>query len=371
MNNEKIYLDYNSTAPYSPSVESYVRTDFLIDFANPSSEHDAGFELSGRIKEHRKNIANFLGVSTKSLIFTSGATESINTILSLDNLKLNNIDTIISSRMEHHATLHQLGYLSKFGFHIKFVKNNEQGELDLDDLENILKLSQNSLVSLLYVNNETGVINDVKNIVRISKQNKALVHLDAVQALGKTPFDLEDIDCDYASFSGHKIGSFKGIGLLYSKNISKLAPLLHGGAQERGYRPGTLNYPAIASLALAVKDIDLLNVELLITQRKKFEEDLLRIHSEFSINCQNAKRVYNTINLNVGKFDARALMLKLSRNNIMVSTGSACNGSSQEPSHVIQEIKKSDHINSIRISVKSFELDFSTLFDLLKSEVCN
>lgn len=182
MNNEKFYLDYNSTAPYSPSVENYIQTEFLNDYANPSSEHDAGFVLSGRIKDHRKNISNFLGVSTKSLIFTSGATESINTVLSIDNLKLNNVDTIISSRMEHHATLHQLDYLSKFGVHIKFVKNNEQGELDLDDLENILKLSQNSLVSLLYVNNETGVINDVKNIVRISKQYKALVHLDTVKA---------------------------------------------------------------------------------------------------------------------------------------------------------------------------------------------
>ena len=331
-----IYLDYNATAPYSPSVKDYISNSMVNDWANPSSEHDAGYSLSTQIKSSRGKIAEFLDVSSKSLVFTSSATESINTILSLDNLKHNNITTIISSKLEHHATLDRLDYLSKSGIQILYIKNDKQGNLNLEQLEVLLSETKNTLISLLFVNNEIGVINPIQEISKIARKHDSLIHVDGVQALGKVDFNLDALDVDFASFSGHKIGAMKGIGLTYAQDINSLTPLMHGGGQERGYRPSTLNFSAIKSFELAVNDIDFSHNDEIKALRDSLETQLLNLG--FTVNCSEGQRVYNTSNIYLKGEDARAMLLRLSRQNIMVSTGSACSSGSYEPSHVLTEL---------------------------------
>jgi cysteine desulfurase len=359
-----IYLDYNATSPYSPSVKEYISKFMLYDWANPSSEHDMGYQLANNIKDIRSCIADFLGVSTKSLVFTGSATESINTVLSLDNLRANNIKTIISSKLEHHATLDQLTYLEKNGFEVKFVSNDKMGRLDLNELDKILESSSKAIISFMYVNNETGVINPVEKLSEIAKKHNSLIHIDAVQALGKVYFDLDDLDVDFASFSGHKIGAMKGVGLLYANNIDTLKPLLHGGGQERGFRPSTLNYAAIKSFGLAIEDIDFDSNDNIRQLRDSFESEILKTES-VHVNCVDNNRVYNTSNIYLGGEDARAILLNLSRENIMVSTGSACSSGSYNPSHVIQELgyDKDYAASCLRVSLgaDTKESDIKTL----------
>lgn len=327
-----IYFDYNSTAPYSPSVREYIQGKMANDWANPSSEHDAGHALLQEIKGCRASVAECLGCSTKNLIFTSGATESINTVLSLDTLQKNSIKTIISSKLEHHATLHRLKYLQGKGVDVLFVRNDNNGQIDFNHLTELCSSYKNSLVSLLYANNETGVITDLSKVVSISREYNALVHVDAVQALGKIQFDIDELDLDFASFSGHKIGALKGVGLLYIKNTNSLSPLIHGGGQEKKVRPGTYNYPAIKSFSLAVSDLSAPST--LFELRDYFEMEVLKIDG-VRVNCLNASRLPNTSNIYIKGMAATAILFKLSQNGIFVSTGSACTSGSYDPSHVI------------------------------------
>jgi cysteine desulfurase len=323
------------------------------DWANPSSEHDAGYELYNKIRDSRQVISDFLDCSTREIFFTSGATESINTILSESFLRKNRIKTIITSRLEHHATLDCLKSLAKNGFETFYISNNSDGIYDLEDLERHCRSNPNSLVSLLYVNNETGVINDIREASQIAKRNNCLIHVDAVQALGKLEHSVFDLDVDFASYSGHKIGSFKGVGVLYARDEKKLSPLLHGGGQERSYRPGTYNFPAIRSLELAVKDIDFNLINQQSEIRAQFENQFLDEIQGCIVVGNNAPRVYNTSNLFFRDANARSLLLNLSREGVFVSTGSACSSGSIEPSHVLinMGMDKSDASACLRFSI--------------------
>lgn len=333
-----IYLDYNATAPYSSSVKSFLRDEAENLWANPSSEYEAGVQLDSIIQQDREIIADFLGCPSGRLFFTSGATESISTVLSESNLKSFGLNSVISNKMEHYATLDNLKILGMQGFTIHWLENNEHGELDLEHLKVLCTENPNSLVSLLYVNNETGVINDVHEIVQIAHEQNCLVHIDGVQALGKVRFSIEDIECDFISFSGHKIGALKGVGLLFADEPKKVFPLIRGGGQEYGLRAGTYNLLGIHSFKLAVGDIDFNILSELRMMRDRFEERLLGINSKFGVNAEKSKRAPNVSNVYLGGCDARAILYQLSREGIMVSTGSACSSGTPEPSHVIQAL---------------------------------
>ena len=356
-----IYFDHNSTAPYSPSMRSYIREGILEDWHNPSSVYSQAQVLSQKIRECRRFIADYLNGSPKHLFFTSGGTESINTILSQETLRLNQLSAVITSHLEHHATIKKMDYLSNCqNIQPYWVFNNDQGKISLDNLEEICSKRPHSLLSFLSANNETGVITDIQAISRIAKKYDCLVHVDAVQSLGKMPIDLEKWDVDFASFSGHKIGAMKGIGLLYARK--PFAPLMYGGGQERGLRPGTYNYPAIQSFRLAVQDIDLSKQEYVRGLRDYFENQLDTIMSKcqtrgfnlsknnapyfagnnrkevsffFKVNCGKASRLSNTSNIYCGGLSSQAVLLHLVQKGICVSSGSACNTGSPEPSHVI------------------------------------
>lgn len=332
-----IYLDYNATSPYSPSVEAFIKNEMINSWANPSSEYSEGLALANEIKLMRSEIAEILGCSSKNIVFNSGATESINTVLSIPHLNSLGVKRIISSPLEHPATLDRLKFLEKNGFEIQMIANDQNGMLDLAQLGVLLSSGGKSIVSLLFANNETGVIHPVKKISEVIKKHQHYFHIDAVQALGKLKFKIEEIGADFMSFSGHKIGSFKGIGILFAENIKELTPLLHGGGQERGYRPGTINYPAIRSFYLALKDASKWDLVSLAEMQKYLEE---KLHLEFKaqVNCSSVPRIVNTSNFYFEGKNSREILMNLSRDNIFVSTGSACSSGSFEPSHVIKAL---------------------------------
>lgn len=310
----------------------------IEDWNNASSEYLPSVQLANKIKEDRRIICDFIDCSTGKLFFTSGATESINTVLSLQNLELNGIDTVISSKLEHHATLERLEHLTKSDIKIQYVHNDQYGRLNLEHLNKLCSENQNAMISLLSVNNETGVISDIKSATEIAHNHNAKIHIDAVQALGKIPFSLDDLEVDYASFSGHKIGSMKGVGLLFAEEPKKLAPLINGGGQEKKVRPGTYNFSAIHSLRLAVEDIDFERNAKIEEMRNEFEKNLLQINEKISINGLDAPRVYNTSNIYLGGISSQEVMFNLSSKEIFTSTGSACSSGTMEPSHVIQNM---------------------------------
>ena len=387
-----IYFDHNSTAPYSTSAQKYLEEDFLNDWHNPSSIYPQSQILDQKIRECRKFIADYLNCSPKNLFFTSGGTESINTVLSPETLKLNQLSTFITSFLEHHATIKKIEYLLNYRDIHNYPKleqkirpywilNNEQGEFNLNDLEETCSKYPQSLLSFLSANNETGVITDIKTVSKIARKYNCLVHVDAVQSLGKMPVDLEDWDVDFASFSGHKIGAMKGIGLLYARK--PFTPLMYGGGQERGLRPGTCNYPAIQSFKLAVQDIDLSKQEHIRKLRDDFENELAPMHEcqakefdppfqsftkndwkeesfPFKINCRKAHRLPNTSSIYCGGISNQSVLLHLAKKGICASAGSACNAGSPEPSHVItalgicENISSKDYARScIRVSLSS------------------
>jgi len=403
-----IYFDHNSTVPYSPSVSKYLEQDILDDWHNPSSVYPQAQVLDQKIRDCRSFVADYLNCFPRHLFWTSGGTESINTVLSLENLKFHDISSIISSELEHHATIKTINHLTGCQTKNKDKKeerrskiqylpvwNNKQGEISFKNLEKLCSKYPQSLVSLLSANNETGVITEIQEVSKIARKYGCLVHVDAVQSLGKTPVDLEKWDVDFASFSGHKIGAMKGVGLLYARK--PFAPLMYGGGQERGLRPGTYNYPAIQSFKLAVQDIDLRKNRYVEKLRDYFENNLCLAPlgyfeekeydsdrpnqeikgqkkeielSPFKINCKESYRLPNTSNIYCGGISNQVVMLSLAQKEICVSAGSACNSGSPEPSHVITQLAQSmdepspkDYARScIRVSLSSSntgqELDF-------------
>ena len=390
-----IYFDHNSTAPYSPSVRKFLSDGgFLENWHNPSSIYPQAQVLAQEIKESRRVISEHLNCSPKNLFFTSGGTESINTILSAETLKLNNISRIISSELEHHATLKKIEHLIGLYYpnHLKPqnpiqyipILSNDQGEIRLDQLEEKCKKYLGSLVSLLSANNETGVITNIPAVSKIARKYHCLVHVDAVQSLGKELIDLEKWDVDFASFSGHKIGSIKGVGLLYARK--PFAPLLSGGGQERHLRAGTYNHLAIKTFQLAVEDIDLNKMEYVKNLRDYFEELLLSKNSmessvsPFKVNCQKALRLPNTSNIYCGGIISnQAILLDLAQKGIGASVGSACSAGSALPSHVMTQIafcmdKPKDYANScirVSLSYSNIKEEVEFLVSALKERVLN
>ena len=354
-------------------MEKYLEQGILEDWYNPSSMYSQAQILHQKIRECRKAISDYLNCSSKHLFFTGGGTESINTVLSLETLKLNQLSTFITSHLEHHATIKKIDYLSEYqSIRLFWIRNNEQGEINLSHLEKLCSEHPQSLLSFLSANNETGVITDIKSIVAIARKYNCLVHVDAVQSLGKTPIDLEKWDVDFASFSGHKIGAMKGIGLLYARK--PFAPLMYGGGQERGLRPGTYNYPAIHSFKLAIQDIDLNKQKYVRQLRDYFENSLLNPFKEnlsnlslenlqkiktyeslnpFKVNCKKANRLSNTSNIYCGGISNQVVLWNLAQKGICIATSSACNAGSPEPSHVLTAIADLEDLGNPKDYAKS------------------
>jgi cysteine desulfurase len=275
--------------------------------------------------------------------------------------------------MEHHATLDRLHYLKSKGFHVDLVKNDQNGQIDLENLKSLMK-GDKALLSFVHANNETGVINPIKELTRIAHEHGHLVHIDGVQALGKIEVNLDDLDLDFASYSGHKIGSLKGVGLLYIKDIKTFKPLFHGGGQERGFRPGTYNFASIKSLGIALNGISPDSSIKIRKLKEMLEDQLKQLGSFIEINCFASERLPNTISVKMKGFNSREILMQLARKGICISTGSACSSGSFEPSHVMLALGYSkEQANScfrISLGITNTEEDLRAFISVL-TEILN
>jgi cysteine desulfurase len=342
VNNKIIYLDYNSTTPIDPRVLETMLPFLKDNFANPSSTHHFGQSINEKLKQAREQIADFINAEAKEIIFTSGATEAINmAIKGVAESYSNRGNHIIAVSTEHKAVLDTCAGLERKGFEVTYLPVYPNGLIDLDELQKAIR-QDTVLVSVMYVNNETGVIQPIKEIAKLAHEKGALFMTDATQAVGKIENDVNDLGVDLLSFSGHKMYAPKGIGVLYVRNKTKLTPQIHGGGHEQGLRSGTLNVPGIIALAkaceIASKEM-VLNQKYILDLRDKLESELLKL-PDTSLNGDSVERIYNTTNICFKGQDANVLIGRMK--NIAVSNGSACSSSVVEPSHVLKAMGLSD-----------------------------
>ena len=357
MDNSIIYLDNNATTPLDKRVLDAMLPYFIDNFGNPSSTHNFGKSSNKAVDIAKKNIATLINSTPQELTFTSGATESIN--IALKGLALhptNEKKHIVTVKTEHKAVLDTCKYLETVGFEIDYLPVSKDGLIDLKQLEK--KISKDTLlVCIMWVNNETGVIQSLKEISELVHNAGSLFMTDATQAVGKIPTDILEHNIDVMCFSAHKMYGPKGIGALFvnSETVNKkhILPLQHGGGHENGLRSGTLNVPAIVGFGkaceIAFNEMKI-NETTILRLRNSIEKDLLNIKGSF-VNGSKNQRLYNTLNICIPNFDATVFIGK--NKNISVSNGSACTAALVEASHVLTAmgLSEDESLGSLRISI--------------------
>jgi cysteine desulfurase len=342
-----VYLDNHATTPLDERVFAAMLPYFQSDFGNAASAtHPFGWTAAKAVEEARKTLAECLGASAKDIVFTSGGTEADNLALFgiFDSYKENG-NHIITTRVEHKAILESCHELERRGASVTFLEVDKEGYVDLEELKNAIT-DKTILVTLLFGNNEVGTIQNMKAIGKITREKGVLLHTDAVQAFGKTPIDVVDMNIDLLSISGHKIYGPKGVGALYVRQTSprvNITPLTFGGGHERGMRSGTLNVPGIVGLAAAGKlAVDEMKSEhdRLKKLRKKMIEGLQSQVSEVVVNGPASGGLPNNLSVTIRGFRASDLIKGLPM--LAFSTGSACSSAQPKPSYVLKSIGLSD-----------------------------
>lgn len=349
-----IYLDNNATTNIDERVYECMLPYFKEFYGNASSTHHFGKSINKSVVKAREQVASLVGAAAPSeILLNSGATEGVN--LALKGVAFANQHKgqhIITCQTEHKAVLDTCQYLEQIGFEVTYLPVGRDGIIDIDNLKNALK-SETILVSIMWVNNETGVIQPIQEIIDLTHKNGSLFFTDATQAVGKIPVDVYDLDIDLLSFSAHKFYGPKGIGGLYVKKGVKLNAQTHGGGHEFGLRSGTSNVPAIIGLGqaseIAFNEMTN-NVEKITNLRNYLETELLKINGAF-VNGNISKRLFNTLNICLPNFDANFFIDK--HKNIAVSNGSACTAALVQPSHVLAAMGLTDDeaLGSLRISI--------------------
>jgi cysteine desulfurase len=333
-----IYFDNNATTPVSPEVLDEMLPYLKEFYGNPSSMHTFGGQLHRKVEEARGKVAQLIGAEPEEIIFTSCGTESNNTAIMSAVESFPSKRHIITTRVEHPAVLNFCKHLARKGFRITFLPVNNDGQLNIDDLLKTID-EDTALVSIMYANNETGVIFPVIKIAEILKERQILFHTDTVQAVGKIPIDTKKLSVDMLSLSGHKLHAPKGVGALYVRKGTRFHPYIIGGHQERGRRAGTENVASIIGLGkaceLAGKNLDN-EVNYLKGLRYKIENALLKSCPDVRINGDINNRLPNTTNLSFEYVEGEAILLRLNEYGICASSGSACSSGSLEPSHVLR-----------------------------------
>ncbi len=351
-----IYLDHAATTPIHPEVIDVMTTVMKETFGNPSSVHIFGREARKLLDEARRTAAQSIGAMEKEIIFTSGGTESDNLALfGVAEKYRKNGNHIITTKMEHHAILHTCEQLEKNGYQVTYLDTDESGRISVQDLQQALT-DQTILVSIMMVNNETGMIQPIMEIGEVLKNHQAFFHTDAVQAYGILPIDVKDLGVDLLSVSSHKINGPKGVGFLYVNNQVSLKTQQFGGEQERKRRAGTENIPGIVGFQKAIELSVIANEQ----RRMKYEAynaqfiDILEKSTiSFSINGEEGFRVPTIVNISFPGTNVEQLLMNLDLQGIAASSGSACTAGSVEPSHVLSAMYKENHpctTNSIRFS---------------------
>ncbi|MCR4660765.1 MAG: cysteine desulfurase, partial [Clostridia bacterium] len=328
-----IYLDNAATTKPYKEVVDILKTVNESFWANPSSTHSLGQKVLNEIDSARDDIAKILNVKSKEIYFTSGGTESDNWLIrGVATSKNNTKKTIITSSIEHHAVLETCKYLESIGYKVIYLKPNKDGLISLDDLRNAI-CDDVCLVTIMYVNNEVGVIQPIEQIASICHENNILCHSDMVQAIPYLDIDIKKLGIDMISVSGHKFHGPKGIGFSYIKDSIKLTNLLFGGEQERNKRAGTLNTDSILGMAAALKITKENNHATQVKDVKDYFEAQIKNNFPFAqINCEKANRSVGISNVYFDGYSGPSIVMFLDMNKICVSSGSACTSGSEQPS---------------------------------------
>lgn len=335
-----VYLDYHATTPVEARVLESMLPWFTRDFGNPASRsHVYGWKASEAVEIARVQVADMLHADSKSIIFTSGSTEGLNmAIKGLAEASGQIGKHIITVATEHHAVLDTVERLSRKGFEITILPVDKNGKMDAEHLRNAIR-NDTMMVVVMWANNETGVVQDIKEIGLLCHQAGVPLVCDATQAVGKIDIDLSRIPVDILTLSAHKMYGPKGAGALYINPSMKVKPaaLIHGGGHERGYRSGTLNVPGIVGLGAASvlrKENLIADQDRILPYRDLFEKAILSALEEVWINGHVGERLHTVSNLKVRFVDSQAVMSRF-RSDLAISSGSACSSANPEPSHVL------------------------------------
>jgi cysteine desulfurase len=356
-----IYVDNNATTQVAPEVLEEMLPYFNEYYGNPSSMHTFGGMVERKIVEARERLAGLLGASPDEIIFTSCGTESDSTAIRAAILSNPNKKHILTSRVEHPAVKNLFEYLSKNGYRSTFVPVDRKGRLDLDYLYNHLS-EDTAIVSLMWANNESGVVFPIEEVGSVLKEKGIVFHTDAVQAVGKIPIDLKNVDVDMLSLSGHKLHGPKGVGALYVRKGTKYSPFLIGGHQEKGRRGGTENVASIIGLGKAseLAAEDLMEKNLRVKRlRDKLETELLSRVPNAMINGDIENRLPNTTSIAFEYVEGESILLLMDEFGICASSGSACTSGSLEPSHVLRAmgVPFTAAHGSIRFSLSTYNTE--------------
>jgi cysteine desulfurase len=359
-----IYMDNHATTPLDPRVLETMLPYFTDRFGNAASRnHKFGWEAEEAVEQGRKQVAALIGADPREIVFTSGATES-------DNLAVKGVawmyrekgDHIITCVTEHKAILDTCKHLEKDGFRVTFLRVDNKGFVDLDDLRNAIT-DKTILISIMTANNEVGVIQDIKSIGKLARERGVLFHTDAVQAAGKIPFNVNEMNVDIASVSAHKFYGPKGVGALYVRRRNPrvlLTPIIDGGGHERGMRSGTLNVPSIVGFGkaaeIARESLSQESAEM-FRLRERLRKTLERELDELYINGDLEKRLPGNLNMSFAYVEGESLLMGI--NDIAVSSGSACTSASLEPSYVLKALGVGEDLahTSIRFGIGRFNTD--------------
>ncbi|KKH97826.1 cysteine desulfurase [Methanosarcina sp. 1.H.T.1A.1] len=335
--NRTIYMDNSATTPARKEVVEEMLPYLTENFGNPSSIYDPGKISKRAIEKARKKVADAIGAEENEIYFTSGGTESDNWALKgIAFANRNKGNHIITSSIEHHAILHTCIWLEGQGFEVTYLPVDKYGRVSPEELKNAIR-ADTILISIMLANNEIGTIQPVEEIGKIARENRIYFHTDAVQAIGHVPIDVKKMNIDLLSLSGHKFEGPKGCGALYIRKGTTIEPLLHGGAQERKRRAGTENVPAIVGLGKAIElaagEIEETN-KTLLEMRERLIKGLLKL-PKTHLNGHPTERLTTNVNVTFEYIEGESLLLLLNAKGIFASTGSACNSTSLEPSHVL------------------------------------
>lgn len=338
MEKRSVYADNAATTRVSKNALDAALPYLKDEYGNPSSVHSKGMNAAKALLKARQQIADAIGAKVTEIYFTSGGSESDNwAILSAAQAGAKaGKKHIITSDIEHHAVLNTCKYLEGFGFEVTYLPVNEEGIITPEQISDAIK-DDTCLVTIMAANNEVGTIEPISEIGRICRAASVVFHTDAVAAFGHIPIDVNDLNTDMLSVSGHKIHAPKGIGFLYARRGTPLCSMIHGGGQEKGLRSGTENVPAIAALGAAVsdaaKDIDSRNAYI-TPLRDRLTEGLLKIEGAH-LNGPKANRTDGNVNISFEGVEGESLLLMLDMQGVCASSGSACSSGALEPSHVL------------------------------------
>jgi cysteine desulfurase len=375
----RVYLDYNATTPVDPQVLDAMLPYFSDDFANASSIHTPGQRARAAVETAREQVAALIGARPQEIVFTSGGTESdnhgifgvINSLVARPILAVHSSSPtpqhIITTTIEHEAVLNACQAAEKQGVGVTYLPVDREGRVDPESVRQALR-PETVLITIMHANNELGTVQPLEEIGRIAKEHKIYFHTDAVQSAGKIPIDVNALNVDLLSLSGHKLYAPKGVGALYVRSGTRLRQLLYGGHHQRGARPGTENVAGIVGLGKAaeiVRNSLLSGAKRVSALRDKLELGLLDSVPQIRVNGGSAPRTPNTTNIQFSGIDGEALVIALDLKGLACSVGAACSSGAVEPSHVLtaiglsQEEAKSSLRFSLGRQTTDSEIDFA------------